>query len=154
MAELKTRPTDASVEAFLDAVEDDARRADCLAVAKIMKRVTKAKPKMWGPSIVGFGSQRLRYASGRELDWPRAAFSPRKKDLTLYITPEFPRRAALMKKLGLHKCGKSCLYIRSLADVDLAVLEDLIRASAVAEWMPRTAKVTTARPSSARKRTT
>ena len=130
MAELKTRPTEASVEEFLDAVEDDARRKDCRTVAKIMKRVTKAKPKMWGPSIVGFGSQPIRYASGRELDWPRAAFSPRKKDLTLYIWPEFPGRAALMKKLGTHSCGKSCLYIRSLADVDLGVLEELIRASA------------------------
>ena len=129
MAELKTRPTNASVSDFLDGVEDDERRKDCKAVVKIMQKATGAKPKMWGPSIVGFGSQRFKYASGRELDWPLAAFSPRKKDLTVYLMPGFERYHDLMKSLGKHSTGKSCLYIKRLSDIDLKVLQTLVEDS-------------------------
>ena len=129
MAELKTKATNASVSKFLDAIEDDQRREDCLAVAKIMTKATGEDPKMWGPSIVGFGSMRYRYASGRELDWFFTGFSPRKNDLTLYIMPGFERYKDLMKSLGKYKTGKSCLYIKKLADVDQKVLRQIVEAS-------------------------
>src|SRR5688572_25720903 len=129
MAELKTKPTTASVSDFLDTVDDEARRKDCLAVVKIMQKATGAKPKLWGPSIVGFGDHHYKYASGRELDWFLTGFSPRKKDLTLYIMPGFERYDALMASLGKHSTGKSCLYIKRLADVDTSVLEKLVTAS-------------------------
>jgi hypothetical protein len=129
MAELKTKPTIASVSEFLDAIEDDERRRDCLAVAKIMKKATGAEPKMWGPSIIGFGDHHYKYESGRELDWFLTGFSPRKNDLTLYIMPGFARYEGLMAKLGKHKTGKSCLYIKRLADVDQTVLRTLVEDS-------------------------
>lgn len=129
MAELKTKPTIASVSEFLDAIEDDERRRDCLAVAKIMKKATGAEPKMWGPSIIGFGDHHYKYESGRELDWFLTGFSPRKNDLTLYIMPGFARYEDLMAKLGKHKTGKSCLYIKRLADVDQTVLRTLVEDS-------------------------
>ena len=128
-AELKTRKTGASVKAFIDALPDEERRADCREVARLMREVTGAKPAMWGPSIVGFGQQMLRYASGRELDWPLAAFSPRKQDLVLYCLGGYPGQQALLKRLGKHKTGKVCLYIKRLADVDEAVLKQLIEKS-------------------------
>lgn len=127
--DLKTRPTNASVAAFLNAIEDPDRRRDCKAIAQLMKRVTGAKPKMWGPSIVGYGSYHYRYASGREGEWPLAGFSPRKNDLTLYIMSGFRGQQALLKKLGKHQTGKACLYLKRLADVDLDVLEELVRRS-------------------------
>ena len=129
MAELKTKPTTASVSDFLDTIDDDERRKDCLAVVKIMQKATGAKPKMWGPSIVGFGDHRYKYASGRELDWFLTGFSPRKKDLTLYIMPGFERYEELMSSLGKYKTGKSCLYIKRLADVDPTVLRTLVEDS-------------------------
>lgn len=129
MAELKTKATNASVADFLNAIEDDERRKDCKTVAKIMQKATGAKPKLWGPSIVGFGDHHYKYASGRELDWFLTGFSPRKKDLTLYIMPGFERYDALMASLGKHSTGKSCLYIKRLADVDTSVLEKLVTAS-------------------------
>lgn len=129
MAELKTKPSGASVAAFLEAVQGEERRADCRTLAKIMRKVTKAAPKMWGASIVGFGSYRYRYASGREGDWFPVGFSPRKKDLTLYLMGGFSEQPALMKRLGKYKSGGACLYLKRLADVDLAVLEKLIAAS-------------------------
>jgi hypothetical protein len=122
----KTQATDLDVDSFLAAVADDARREDCQAVLKLMRAATKAKPKMWGTSIVGFGDRHLKYASGRELDWFLVGFSPRKQDLTLYIMPGFARYDTLLKKLGKHKIGGSCLYIKKLADVDLATLKELI----------------------------
>ena len=122
MAELKTRPTSASVAAFLKTVADDERRKDCQTLVKLMKQATGAPAKMWGPSIVGFGTYRYVYASGRQGDWPLVGFSPRKQDLTLYIMAGFARYAALMKQLGKHKSGKSCLYLKRLGDVDMAVL--------------------------------
>ncbi|HAX43450.1 MAG TPA: DUF1801 domain-containing protein [Bryobacteraceae bacterium] len=129
MAELKTKQTQASVSAFLDAVENEQRRADCRTVLNLMLAVTGEEPKMWGPSIVGFGSYHYKYASGREGDWFVAGFSPRKQDLTLYIMAGFDRYDELMAKLGKYKTGKSCLYLKRLSDVDLGVLEELVRAS-------------------------
>src|SRR5215218_4510168 len=105
MAELKTKPTAASVKDFLNQVPGEERRADCFAVAKIMEEITGEKPKMWGPSIVGFGTYHYKYASGREGDWPVTGFSPRKKDLTLYIMMGFEKQGELMEKLGKHSVG-------------------------------------------------
>lgn len=129
MAELKTKPTDKSVEDFINGLSDENRRNDCRAVLQLMKRVTKSKPRMWGPSIVGFGSYHYKYASGREGDWFVAGFSPRKQDLTLYIMAGLPRYAELLSKLGKHKSGKSCLYVKRLSDIDMDVLEDLVQQS-------------------------
>jgi hypothetical protein len=129
MTKPKTTPTAASVEAFLNAIADDARRQDCLAILEIMKRATAAEPKMWGPSIVGFGNYHYKYESGREGDWFLTGFSPRKRDLTLYIMAGFERYDALMEKLGEYKTGKSCLYVKRLADIEVAVLTQLIQES-------------------------
>ena len=112
MAELKTKQTDASVDAFLNGIAEDTRRQDCFTLVQIMKKATRAEPRMWGASIVGFGTYRYRYASGREGDWPIIAFSPRKQDLTLYIGSGFARYAELLAKLGRCKTAKSCLYIK------------------------------------------
>lgn len=129
MAELKTHATDAKVEEFLDTIADDARRQDCRRVLEIMKSATGAEPRMWGASIVGFGSYHYRYESGREGDWFLTGFSPRKRDLTLYIVAGFDRYEPLMSKLGKYKTGKSCLYVKRLADIDEAVLRELVLAS-------------------------
>lgn len=128
-AELKTKLNDASVEDFLNTVSDEQIRADCFEVVKIMKQVTKAEPKMWGASIVGFGSYHYKSASGREGDWMLVGFSPRKQNLTLYIMAGFDRYDELMKKLGKFSTGKSCLYIKKLADVDKKVLKELVSES-------------------------
>ena len=128
-AELKTKLNDASVEDFLNTVKDEQIRADCFEIAKIMKQVTKAEPKMWGSSIVGFGSYHYKGASGREGDWMLVGFSPRKQNLTLYIMAGFKRYDELMKKLGKFSTGKSCLYIKKLADVDKKVLKELVSES-------------------------
>lgn len=127
--ELKTRLNDASVEDFLNTVSDEQIRADCFEIAKIMKQATKAEPKMWGSSIVGFGSYHYKGASGREGDWMLVGFSPRKQNLTLYIMAGFDRYDELMNKLGKFSTGKSCLYIKKLADVDKKVLKELISES-------------------------
>jgi hypothetical protein len=129
MSEVKTKQNKASVRAFLDGVESDRRRRDAKTVAKIMKRVTGERPRMWGSSIVGYGSYHYVYESGREGDHMTAGFSPRKQALTLYIMSGFSKHDALMKKLGKHTTGKSCLYIKNLDDVDLEVLEELIERS-------------------------
>ncbi len=131
MAELKTKITEQSVEDFLNAITDEQTRQDCFAIAKLMQKATKAKPKMWGPSIVGFGSYHYKYESGRESDWFLTGFSPRKQNLTLYIMAGFARYDELMRKLGKHKTGKSCLYIKRLEDIDLKVLKELIEQSVV-----------------------
>jgi hypothetical protein len=125
----KTVPTKVDVRTFLAGVEDDERRADCHALVKLMRRLTGEAPRMWGPSIVGFGTYHYRYESGREGDSPRAGFSPRKGDLTVYLMPGFTEQRDLLKKLGKHKTGKVCLYLKRLADVDQAVLEQLVRRS-------------------------
>ncbi len=129
MAEAKTRKTRASVSEFLNSIDDKQRRADCKAVAKMMREATGNKAAMWGPSMVGFGSYHYKYASGREGDWFLAGFAPRTQALTLYIMPGFSQYDKLMAKLGKFKTGKSCLYIKSLDDVDTDVLAKLIKLS-------------------------
>lgn len=129
MAELKTKPNAASVKTFLDSIGDDKRRKDARKVLAMMKEITGEKPKMWGGSIVGFGSYHYKYASGREGDWFRAGFSPRKQALTLYLMQGFEGRGELMSKLGKYQTGKSCLYIKRLEDVDEAILRELIACS-------------------------
>jgi len=127
VAELKTRKNDASVKEFIDAIADEGKRADCRALLRMMRKATGKRPRMWGTSIVGFGGYHYKYASGREGDWFVTGFSPRKQDLTVYIMAGFSGQADLMKKLGKHKTGKSCLYLKRLADVDAGVLEKIIR---------------------------
>jgi len=129
MAELKTKKTTASVEKFLNNVADEQRRKDCFRLVEIMKAETKAEPAMWGTSIVGFGRHQYAYVSGRELEWFLVGFSPRKQDLTLYIMGGLKRYPSLTKKLGKHKAGKGCLYIKKLEDVDLPTLKQLIKQS-------------------------
>jgi hypothetical protein len=127
MAEAKTKPTNQSVTDFLNEIPEPERRADCFAVAKIMEEITGEKPKMWGPSIVGFGSYHYKYASGREGDWPVAGFSSRKKDLTVYLMMGFEKHADLMEKLGKHSTSKSCLYIKRLSDIHIPTLKKMIK---------------------------
>jgi hypothetical protein len=126
MAENKTKVTDASVESYLAAIADEARRQDCEALTKLMTQATQQPPKMWGSSIVGFGSYHYKYASGREGDSCLTGFSSRKSDITLYLVANFPGQEELLAKLGKHKRGKGCLYLRQLSDVDPKVLEQLI----------------------------
>jgi hypothetical protein len=125
-AELKTQLNDASVKDFLNAVEDEAKRADCFHVAELMSKLSGDEPKMWGSSIIGFGSVHLKYPTGRELDWLVVGFSPRKASITLYITDGFAKYDELMSKLGKFKTGRSCLYIKRLSDIDMDVLVELI----------------------------
>jgi hypothetical protein len=127
-AKNKTRATGASVEKFLSGL-DATREADCRALVAMLRRVTKAEPKMWGANIVGFGDHRLKYESGRELDWFLAGFSPRKAALTLYGMGGAKIDAATAKRLGKHEAGGGCLYIRRLEDVDPKVLEEIARSS-------------------------
>jgi hypothetical protein len=129
MAELKTKPTNASVKDFINQIPEKERRDDCFAIAKLMEEVTREKPKMWGPSIVGFGTYHYKYDSGREGDWLVTGFSPRKKDLTLYIMMGFEKHAELMKQLGKHSTGKSCLYVKRLSDIHMPTLKKLITES-------------------------
>jgi hypothetical protein len=129
MADNKTKPTNASVTAYLASIENDRRRADAGIVCDMMKEVTGEKPRMWGDSMVGFGTYSYKYASGREGEWFVAGFAPRKANLVLYIMSGFKGHAALMKKLGKHKTGSSCLYINKLDDVDMKVLRELVRRS-------------------------
>lgn len=129
MAEAKTKKTEKSVVDFLNGVEDEQKRRDSFAVMELMKEVTGEEPAMWGDSIVGFGSYHYRYASGREGDWLLTGFSPRKQNLTLYITSGFEQYDDLLDDLGKFKTGKSCLYLKRLEDVDLDVLRELVRQS-------------------------
>lgn len=129
-AKIKTTVNNASVTAFLNKVEGEQKRKDCFEISKMMEKATKQKPKMWGPSIVGFGEFHYKYESGREGDMPIIAFSPRKQNITLYIEQAFD--SSLMKKLGKFKTSKVCLYINKLADVDTKVLQELINEAAKA----------------------
>ncbi|GIK58152.1 MAG: DUF1801 domain-containing protein [Chloroflexi bacterium] len=129
MAELKTKENEGDVVAFLNGVADERKRQDSLAILALMQQVTQMEPKMWGDSIVGFGQYHYKYESGREGDWFLTGFSPRKQNLTLYIMAGFDGYDELMAKLGKHKTGKSCLYINKLADVDTAVLLELVAQS-------------------------
>ena len=126
MAEQKTKQNNASVTAFLAAIEDPQQRADARKLSKIMREATGARAKMWGTSIVGFGSYHYVYASGREGDWPIVGYSPRKQNLSIYIMSGFSGSENLMARLGKHKTGKSCLYVKRLADIDEQVLRKLI----------------------------
>ena len=131
-AELKTRPNGANVEDFLNTVVDERRREDSFRVLELMKRVSGEEPKMWGPAIIGFGTRMLKYASGRELDWPLVGFSPRKANLTLYIMECMDgssKYGELLARLGKHTTSKACLYIKRLSDIDQGVLEELIATS-------------------------
>lgn len=129
MPELKTKVTGQSLSAFLKSIEDEKRRRECRVIVDLMKKATGASPKMWGPSIVGFGD--YRYTSGgRENDWFLVGFSPRKQNLTLYLMGGFNRYPDLMKSLGKYKTGGGCLYVKTIDDIDLSVLEKLVANSA------------------------
>ena len=138
MAANKTVETDADVREFIESVADDAKRADCRTLVDMMARITGEPPKMWGASIVGFGSYHYRNASGREGDFFLTGFSPRARNLTIYIMPGFDGEKERLAQLGKHKTGKSCLYVNRLVDVDESVLEAMI-ADSVA-WMRETYK--------------
>ncbi len=127
MSDMKTRETDASVAEFIAAVPHDGRREDAIAILELTERVSGYPPRMWGPSIIGFGSYHYRYESGREGDMCRIGFSPRKTSLALYLIPGFDGEKEALVRLGKHKTGKSCLYINRLTDVDMTVLEDMIQ---------------------------
>ena len=124
--EIKTKETEASVEEFLDGVENEKVREDCRRIAALMSDATGAPPKMWGTNIIGFGSRRLKYASGRELDWMIVGFSPRKANITLYLSTGEAWNDELLSKLGKHKTGMGCLYFKRLGDVDEDILKKLI----------------------------
>jgi hypothetical protein len=129
MAELKTRPGNQSIARFLGKVADDQQREDSLKLVAIMRQITKAEPKLWGGSIVGFGNYRCRGASGRECDWFQTGFSPRKQNLSIYIMSGCERYKDLLEKLGKHRIGMCCLYIKRLADIHVPTLKKLIRES-------------------------
>lgn len=129
MAELKTKENSARVSDFLKSIGDPQKRADCRVIAKMMRDATGKRAKMWGDAIVGFDKYDYTYESGRSGSWMITGFSPRAQSISVYIMPGFGQFAALMKKLGKHKTGKSCLYIKRLADVDEAVLAQLISES-------------------------
>ncbi|MEM6512600.1 MAG: DUF1801 domain-containing protein [Pseudomonadota bacterium] len=129
MAELKTKANAGSVADFLATVDDPKKRADCRKVAAMMRRATGKRARLWGSSIVGYGSYHYRYDSGQEGDWMLTGYSPRKQAITVYIMPGFAPFEALLQKLGTYKTGKSCLYIKKLDDVDETVLETLIAKS-------------------------
>jgi hypothetical protein len=125
-AEQKTKETSASVPEFLYGIENEQKRNDCFEIVQLMQQVTQHEPKMWGPSIVGFGSYHYKYASGHEGDSPLMGFSPRKQSITLYITTDYERFSRLLEKLGKHSTSKACLYIKRLSEVDRAVLKELM----------------------------
>ena len=129
MAELKTKPTEDDVEAFLAAIPDERRRGDAHAVCALLARVTGEPAVMWGKAIVGFGQQHLRYDSGRELDWMVIGFSPRKASTTIYLADRLDAHADLLGRLGKYTIGAGCLYLKRLTDVDPAVLEELVTRS-------------------------
>jgi hypothetical protein len=129
VAKLKTHATTGSVEAFLDAIDDDQRREDCRVVAAMMEKATKSRPVMWGPSIVGFGDYEYVGSTGKSTKWFLAGFSPRKQALTLYLMGGYPRSGELMDRLGKHSTGQSCLYIKKLDDIHLPTLRGLIAQS-------------------------
>jgi hypothetical protein len=126
MADQKTKPTAQPVEDFLNNLADEKVRDDCFQISRLMKKATGAAPKMWGTGIVGFGSYHYKYESGHEGDSCLTGFSPRKQNITLYVMPGFTAHPGLLQKLGKHKAGKGCLYIKTLQDLDMKVLEQLI----------------------------
>ena len=129
MAEIKTKKTAVDPAAYINAIKDEQVRADCWTVAKMMQKATKSKPKMWGPSIVGFGSCRYKYPDGREMDWMLIAFSPRKAYISIYAHPDHAGRKELLAKVGKCAAGKSCINIKRLSDIDLPTLNKIVVAS-------------------------
>jgi hypothetical protein len=131
LAEIKTKETNSSVEDFINSQKDEQKRKDSFLVLKLMEKATKEKPKMWGSSMIGFGNKRYKSpATGREVDWFKIGFSPRKTNFSLHLVLDIQQYAALLKKLGKHKTGVGCLYINKLADIDIKVLEELINIAA------------------------
>jgi hypothetical protein len=127
LAEIKTKQTEASVEDFINAIKEEEKRKDSFVILKLMQNATKEKPRMWGSSMIGFGIKRYKSpATGREVDWFKIGFSPRKANLSLYLTIDIKSHADALKKLGKHKTGVGCLYINKLEDVDMKVLGELI----------------------------
>ena len=129
MAELKTRPTDASVDAFIESLDDERRRDESRQLVGMMREATGAEPEMWGETIVGFGHAHMVYASGREIDWFEVGFSPRKRALSLYLMPGVERFQTILDRLGPHTHGAGCLYVTRLERVDEGALRELIQAS-------------------------
>jgi hypothetical protein len=129
MAELKTQKGEGNVDAFIAAIEDDRKREDSRALVALMKKVTGEEPAMWGPSIVGFGDLHYKYESGREGDWFKVGFSPRKQNLTLYVTDYIRADDPLLARLGKFTTGKACIYVKRLDDIDTGVLENLVKRS-------------------------
>lgn len=128
LAEIKTKQTDSSVEEFIAKVPDEQKRKDSLVLLKLMEKATKEKPKMWGASMIGFGILRYKSpASGREVDWFKIGFSPRKANLSIHLAVDIQSNASALKKLGKHKAGKGCLYVNKLEDIDIKVLEGMIK---------------------------
>ena len=127
--ELKTKATGKSVDQFLKTIKDERAREDCVTLAKIMAQITRSEPRMWGPSIVGFGAYKYRYPNGREMEWFVAGFSPRKQALTLYMMGGLPKSAEVIEQLGKHKTGKGCLYIKTIDDIHLPTLKKIIKES-------------------------
>lgn len=132
MAENKTKATEASVKTHLTSIQNEEQRKDCQALIDLMRKVTKEEPRMWGPSIIGFGSYHYKYESGREGDSCVTGFAARRNELAVYLVAEGPGQGELLGRLGKHKMGKACLYLRRLADVDAQVLEELIAGSVAA----------------------
>ena len=129
-AKIKTTENEASVEDFINTVPDEQKRKDCLAIAKLMQKATGDPPKMWGSAIIGFGQKLYKSPSGREVDWMKIGFSPRKANISLYLIGlETEDRETMLAKLGKHKTGGGCIYVNRLADVDVKVLEQMIRAA-------------------------
>lgn len=126
MAELKTKKTEASVDLFLRQIKDQQKKEDAYSILNLMEKASKTRAKMWGSSIIGFGDMHLKYESGRELDWFKIGFSPRKQNFALYISGAIRDQQELLKKLGKHKTGKGCLYIDKISDVDINVLKEII----------------------------
>jgi len=130
MAEIKTKPTSESVEAFINDVKDEQKRKDSFALLEIMKKASGEQPKMWGTSLIGFGNKRYKSeATGREVDWFKIGFSPRKANLSIYLGIDIQKYAAYLKKLGKHKTGVGCLYVNKLGDIDIKVLKEMISTS-------------------------
>jgi len=129
MAELKTKPNDAPVEKFLNGIKEKDKRDDCFVLLELIKKTTKQEPKMWGNSIVGFGTFHYKGASGREGDWFVTGFSPRKQNMTVYFCMGFRHLAPLMQDLGKYKTGMGCLYFKKLADINMNVLKEMLKAN-------------------------
>jgi hypothetical protein len=127
MAELKTKKTELSVEDFLNALDNEQKRKDSFTIVTLMEQASKAKAKMWGPAIIGFGDRLLKYDSGRELEWFVIGFSPRKQNIALYISGAVENKHGLLEKLGKYKTGKGCLYINKLTEVDEKVLKEIMK---------------------------